>query len=154
MQSGSTKHNSASDESTMTRALSFLWRGAIGGGVGALLILSYVIYKDPYTVVAGPALLILILIGCADGCFVGAVIWTVGRLFRTNLAAPIRIILGTFVTTTLVAIYLYRHEGMGESVLRFTVYSSLVGLLVGGLAGLMARNKILKQIESKEILEI
>lgn len=138
----------------MTRALSFLWRGAIGGGVGALLILSYVIYKDPYTVVAGPALLILILIGCADGCFVGAVIWTVGRLFRTNLAAPIRIILGTFVTTTLVAIYLYRHEGMGESVLRFTVYSSLVGLLVGGLAGLMARNKILKQIESKEILEI
>jgi hypothetical protein len=133
----------------MSRALSFLWRGAIGGGVGALLILSYVIYKDPYTVVAGPALLILILLGGADGCFVGAAIWTVGRLFHSNLAAPVRIVLGTFVTTTLVAIYLYRHEGMGESVLRFTVYSSLVGLLVGGLAGLMARNKILKQMNPR-----
>src|SRR5258708_2584686 len=94
----------------MPRLRSLLWRGAVGGAFGALLVLSYVIYKDPYSVFAGPSLLILILIGGANGCLVGTIIWLVSRLVRRRLGVMIRIPLGTIITATLISFYLYRNE--------------------------------------------
>jgi hypothetical protein len=119
----------------------------VGGAFGALLVLSYVIYKDPYTVVAGPSLIILILIGGANGCLVGTIIWLVGRLVRRRLAVLIRILLGTIITATLIGFYLYRSEGVGEAILRFITYSTLLGLIIGGPAGVLAGNRLKSQIE-------
>ena len=131
----------------MPRLWSLLWRGAVGGPFGALLVLSYVIYKDPYTVVAGPSLLILILIAGANGCLVGTIIWLVRRLVRRRMGVLIRILLGTIITATLIGVYLYRNEGVGENAPRFITYSTLLGLIIGGPAGVMAENKLKSQIE-------
>ena len=123
------------------RLWSCLWRGAIGGALGTLVVLSYAIYRDPYALLAGSGLLILVLLGSADGSFIGVMIWFSSRLIRRRLAWGFRIVLGTTVTAALIASYLYLQEGIGDTPGWFILDSVLFGLVVGGSAGAMSHER-------------
>jgi hypothetical protein len=104
-------------------------------------VLSYAIYREPYALLAGRGLLILLLLGSADGSFIGAIIWAYGRFRRRKLSRGFRIVLGTIVTAALIATYLYLHEGIGDTPGWFILDSVLLGLVVGGPAGAMSADK-------------
>lgn len=120
------------------RLWSCLWRGAAGGALGTVVVLSYAIYREPYALLAGRGLLILVLLGIAAGSFIGAIIWACGRFRRRKLSWGFRIVLGTIVTAALIATYFYLHEGIGDTPGWFIFDSVLLGLLVGGSAGAMS----------------
>lgn len=108
------------------------------------MVLAYAIYRDPYAVVAGPALLIFVAVGSADGSFVGLLIWFFSWFSRSRLAWGFRIVLGTILTAVLIASYLYLHEGIGGTPGWFILDSVLLALVVGGSAGAMSLDRLKK----------
>ena len=112
-----------------------LWKGALGGALGMLALIGYVAYRDPYTLVAGPSLLLLLLIGGANGMLLGGLLHVCDRVGHSRVGAIFRILFSTIITSALLAIYFYLHEGIGDDPKRFLLNCLLLGLLLGGLAG-------------------
>jgi len=119
---------------------SFLWRGAVGGVLGVFVFVGYAVYRSPISILGLGELPTFLLIGGLSGVLVGAMISFSGRLVRRRLRITYRMILGTIVTSVLIAFYLYLTEGLGD-LERFISNSLVLGLTVGGLAAAVARGK-------------
>jgi hypothetical protein len=92
-----------------------LWRGALGGTLGTIMVLAYGIYKIHMRSWPGRPLLIFVGLGSAHGSFIGLLVWLFSRFRRTRLSWGARILLGTIVTEASIATYLYLQEGIGDT---------------------------------------
>jgi hypothetical protein len=133
--------NDAQDKKSSSGIWRFLWRGAMGGVLGVFIFVGYAVLRYPYGIVGGAELPTLLLIATVSGMLVGAVVWLSNRLLESRLRLVSRIILGTLLTVALIALYLYRTEGLEDDLKRFVGNSFAFGLTVGGLAGAMASQR-------------
>jgi hypothetical protein len=162
------QHFDLQDRLPMPRIWSFLWRGAVGGILGALLLVGVAIYRNPMNVLGLGWLPTFVLLASIIGLFVGAMVSFFGQRVRRRLGIIWRVILGTMLTSVLQAIYLYLavrfdqesrcgnclsttfREGFGENPRGFIVNLFFIALLIGGLAGALATGKSRKDFPKED----
>jgi hypothetical protein len=147
---------------------SFLWRGAVGGILGAFVLVGVAIYRNPMNLLGLAWLPTFILLASITGLFVGSMVSFLDQRVRRRLGIIRRIILGGLLTSALLAIYLYLavrfdkesrcvnclsttfREGFGEDPRGFIVNLLFIALLVGGLAGALATGKSRKDFPKED----
>jgi hypothetical protein len=115
---------------------SFLWRGAIGGALGAVALIIYRLLTNPYPL---NALFTAALISVANGVCVGAFIWFLGRQLRRRFGMALRIIAGTLFSLCSIAVYLYLEGGLNGDIRPIITNTLAIGLMLGAPAGAIAK---------------
>lgn len=123
----------------------FLWRGTLGGVLGMPIFVGYVVYKYPYAIVGGAQLPTLVFIAALSGTLVGGIVWLLSHLFQPSLGLVWRVMLGALLGLFPIAFYLYWTEGSEDNLKRIIGNSLVFGLAVGGLAGAIAKEKLLRR---------
>lgn len=126
-----------------SRLSSFVWRGALGATIGALISILIYMYQVSYARLFFLAFLMLLWIPAAYGSFVGAILWLVHRKFETKLNFVVRAFIGFVLVSAIGLPYVYftKQEfvaGIGENLLTTVLWDSVLGGMVMGLpAGLL-----------------
>lgn len=131
-------HSDQSAGNNQAPPWSFLWRGAIGGALGGVALIIYRFLISPYSL---NDLLIAALISAANGAFVGAFIWFLGRWLRRTFGVALRIIAGTLFSICSIAFYLYLEGGLNGDIMPFIINALAVGLMLGAPAAALAKEK-------------
>ena len=142
----------------MKRNIRLIWRGALGGALGAPIFLiglalhdklrlGHVPYGGALEFVALPTFL---LIGAIFGALIGGIIWVIEtKLRRSRIPAIIRALIGAaFILLVVAAVQLLRTDDNG-GLIPPTIGEVLVNLLMyvacfGALPGIAARPRILE----------
>jgi hypothetical protein len=75
-------------------AVRLILRGAIGGGLGILLLFFYMVYRNPYQVFGTPYLPIIALIGGVLGLVTGSIVCACSFILRRDVGIALRSMLG------------------------------------------------------------
>jgi multisubunit Na+/H+ antiporter MnhC subunit len=133
----------------------FALRGALGGAIGWLLLVSYIAYKRPFNALALPY---APLIGAIIGTLIGVIIWACFLLAKRNLGIIVRSLIGVGLASVAVLLLilsesrtksLYQGNRPVENVEISSGYSRgefmtemvVIVLLSGALPAAMARPK-------------
>jgi hypothetical protein len=129
-----------------------IWRGALGGAIGWLLIVIYFAFRNPMDYLAIPYAPVIIFIGMIIGGAIGAVFWVLSIISEINPGMITRALVGMGLVLILGYI-LFRNEsrecvyGVNETGMRYTssdrriIDPLVLVLLSGALPGIMARPK-------------
>lgn len=140
-----------------------IWRGALGGALGAPLFLiglavhdklrlGHVPYGGALELIALPTFL---LIGAIFGASIGGIIWVVAAKLRGKIPAIIRAIIGAAFTLLVVAAFQLLRTDNNSGLIPPTIGEVLVNLVMyvacfGALPGIAARPRIL-EVETRTI---
>lgn len=130
------------DESNESHWEPYVWRGALGGTIGMLVVVAlgaaYVLLRFDHPI---EMLVIMgvfgLLSGVLNGVVVGYVIYKVSRRLRTQPNAAVRIAIGTGC----ILVYQLLTDLTSSRPFHLT-FMIACAISVGGLAGLMSRAKI------------
>lgn len=75
-------------------AIRLILRAAIGGSLGIVLLFFYVVYRNPYQILATQYLPIIALIGALLGLVTGSIVCACSLILRRNVGIALRSMLG------------------------------------------------------------
>jgi hypothetical protein len=115
----------------------FIWRGALGGAVGILLLVIYLMYQNPYDLLAVPYLPLILGFGALLGTVVAVAVVACEKIMRVELGLIPRSFIGVIVPALVAWSYLYsKHETdfagnpspQSKVILASLVFGAVVGL--------------------------
>jgi hypothetical protein len=115
---------------------SFLWRGAVGGVLGLIILVVYLFVTDPYRL---NGLEIAALIAAANGLSIGAIIFFLGRMLERNVRIGLRMIVGMSFSVCSMTVYSYLGGGYYGDFRWFVSNVVLLSLTLGALPSVLAR---------------
>ena len=132
----------------MSAALTYIWRGALGGMAACLLLLLVGLLRNGSSM----ALLIfygffVVLVSAGFGATIGAVVFLLSKLLSKTPRAPVRVLTGFALAMLAFALVLFADRNNPLDANKAMLDGILFYGFVGSLAGFVARGP--KQIEAE-----